>query len=246
MVPPTDRHLLQALMLIKNCTDNKAANIIVIIPYMAYARQDKAFLEGEVVSMALVAKLLEVCGAKQFITVDIHSRLALSYFTISASDLSPIPLLANYHITNMLKRGDNNNVPLIVSPDYGGIPRAQEFSRILKTNMIALKKIRDRKTAQIFIDDMSFFLKDDCSLKLDHSLNSYTNFHMYVDTYTLHIELSEREVCSRDHHHYYSPVNSAICLTDSLCLSKGLCAKLFLRLSLIWSNIAAKSHPVFV
>lgn len=94
--PPIDRHLLQALMLIKNCTDDGAANIIAVIPYMAYARQDKAFLEGEVVSMALVAKLLEVCGTKQFITVDIHSRLALSYFTISAFNLSSIPLLANY------------------------------------------------------------------------------------------------------------------------------------------------------
>jgi ribose-phosphate pyrophosphokinase len=149
--PPTDRHLLQALMLIKNCVDDRAANIIVVIPYMAYARQDKAFLEGEVVSMDLVAKLLEVCGTKQFITVDIHSRLALSYFTISAFDLSSIPLLANYS-ANMLKL-DNNDLPLIVSPDYGGIRRAQDFSRILKTDMIALKKTRDRRTGQIFIDE---------------------------------------------------------------------------------------------
>jgi ribose-phosphate pyrophosphokinase len=80
---------------------------------MAYARQDRAFLEGEEVSIALVAKLLEVCGTKQFITVDIRSKLALSYFTINVFDLSSIHLLADYSM-NILKL---NNAPLIVYPD---------------------------------------------------------------------------------------------------------------------------------
>jgi ribose-phosphate pyrophosphokinase len=146
--PPTDRHLLQALMMIKKCTDCRAVNVYIVMPYMAYARQDRAFLEGEVISIALVAKLLEAVGTKRLITVDIHSLLALSYFTIDVQNISSIPLLANYATNNMkLHR------PIIVSPDLGGIKRAVEFANILKVDMIALKKSRDRDTGKISIDE---------------------------------------------------------------------------------------------
>ncbi|MCD6037828.1 MAG: prs [Nitrososphaeraceae archaeon] len=57
--PPTDRHLLQTLMMIKKCTDDLASDICTVIPYMAYARQDRAFQDGEVISMELIAKLWE-------------------------------------------------------------------------------------------------------------------------------------------------------------------------------------------
>ena len=82
------------LMMIKKCNDDNALGICSVIPYMAYARQDKAFLEGEVVSIGVVAKLLEAVGTQQLITVDLHSIQALSYFTIDVQNVSSIPPLA--------------------------------------------------------------------------------------------------------------------------------------------------------
>jgi ribose-phosphate pyrophosphokinase len=146
--PPTDRHLLQALMMIKNCTDCKAVNVYTVIPYMAYARQDKVFLEGEVISIALVAKLLEAVGTKQVITVDIHSSLALSHFTINVHNISSIPILADY-AANQMKL----TKPIVVSPDSGGIARAREFAKILKVDLMALKKSRNRDTGEVHIDE---------------------------------------------------------------------------------------------
>ena len=146
--PPTDRHLLQALMMIKNCTDCKAVNVYTVIPYMAYARQDKVFLEGEVISVALVAKLLEAVGTKQVITVDIHSSLALSHFTINVHNISSIPILADY-AANQMKL----TKPIVVSPDSGGIARAREFAKILKVDLMALKKSRNRDTGEVHIDE---------------------------------------------------------------------------------------------
>jgi ribose-phosphate pyrophosphokinase len=148
MYPPTDRHILQALMMIKKCTDSRAANVYAVIPYMAYARQDRAFLEGEVASMGVVAKLLEAVGTKRVITVDIHSSLALSHFTINIQNISSIPVLANY-AANEMKLIE----PIVVSPDSGAIIRAQEFAKILKVDTVALKKIRDRDTGEVHIDE---------------------------------------------------------------------------------------------
>ena len=146
--PPTDRHLLQALMMIKRCSEDGSANVWAIMPYMAYSRQDREFLDGEVVSTALVAKLVETVGTKRLITVDIHSPASLSYFMIDTQNISAVGLLAEYAASKI-----KLNEPIVVSPDLGGAKRAVEFARILGTNMVALTKSRDKDTAQVFIEE---------------------------------------------------------------------------------------------
>ena len=146
--PPTDRHLLQALMMIKRCLEDGAANVCAVMPYMAYSRQDRAFLDGEVVSMALVAKLIETVGTKRLITVDIHSPASLSYFTIDTQNISAVGLLADYAAVKI-----KPNAPIVVSPDMGGAKRAVKFARMLGTDMVALKKSRDKDTAEVIIEE---------------------------------------------------------------------------------------------
>ena len=146
--PPTDRHLLQALMMIKRCSEDGAANVCAVMPYMAYSRQDRAFLDGEVVSMALVAKLIETVGTKRLITVDIHSPASLSYFTIDTQNVSAVRLLADYAAVKI-----KPNAPIVVSPDMGGAKRAVKFARMLGTDMVALKKSRDKDTAEVIIEE---------------------------------------------------------------------------------------------
>ena len=146
--PPTDRHLLQALMMINRCLENGSANVWAVMPYMAYSRQDREFLDGEVVSTALVAKLVENVGTKRLITVDIHSPASLSYFTIDTQNISAVGLLAEYAADKI-----KPNAPIVVSPDLGGAKRAAELARILGTDMIVLTKSRDKDTAQVFIEE---------------------------------------------------------------------------------------------
>ncbi|HYY40980.1 MAG TPA: ribose-phosphate diphosphokinase [Nitrososphaera sp.] len=144
--PPTDTHLIQMMMMAKKCTDDGVQDICAVIPYLGYARQDRAFLEGEVVSIALVAKLFETVGIKHIVTVDVHSQLAMSYFA-SIQNVSSVPLLADY-ISKMKLRE-----PVAVSPDAGGTNRAKELARHLKIDMVALKKSRDRVGGEVTIDE---------------------------------------------------------------------------------------------
>jgi ribose-phosphate pyrophosphokinase len=144
--PPTDTHLIQLLMIAKKCTDDGAQHVCAVIPYLGYARQDRAFLEGEVVSIDLVAKLFETVGVEHIITVDIHSQLAMSYFA-SIQNVSSIPLLADY--ASKMKLRD----PIAVSPDAGGTNRAKEFARLLNIDVIVLKKSRHRVTGEVTMDE---------------------------------------------------------------------------------------------
>jgi ribose-phosphate pyrophosphokinase len=144
--PPTDTHLIQLLMMAKKCTDNGAQHMCAVVPYLCYARQDRVFLEGEVVSIDLVAKLFKTVGVKHIITVDIHSQRAMSYFT-SIQNVSSVPLLADY--ASKMKLHD----PIAVSPDAGGANRAMEFARHLDIDVLALKKYRDRATGEVTVDE---------------------------------------------------------------------------------------------
>jgi ribose-phosphate pyrophosphokinase len=144
--PPVDTHLIQLLMMAKKCTDDGAQHISAVIPYLCYARQDRAFLEGEVVSIALVAKLLQAVEVQHVITVDIHSQLAMSYFK-SIENVSSVPLLADY--ASKMKLRD----PVAVSPDAGGANRAKEFARHLDIEVVVLKKSRHRVTGEVAVDE---------------------------------------------------------------------------------------------
>ena len=142
--PPVDTNLLQILSIISE-VKKISSKIYAIIPYMGYARQDRQFLNGEIVTMSVVAKMLQAAGAKKAIAVDIHSKTALRHFKIPTENVSAIPELAKY-----LKKLKLKN-PIVVSPDTGGSLRAKKFADILKSDFITLKKSRNRKTGKVSI-----------------------------------------------------------------------------------------------
>jgi len=142
--PPVDTNLLQTLSIISQVR-KISSRTFAIIPYMGYARQDKQFLSGEVITMSVVAKMLQSVGAKKVIVVDIHSNTALNHFNIPTENVSAVPELANYFKKLNLKN------PLVVSPDMGGSSRSKKFASLLKTDFIVLKKHRDRKTGRVSI-----------------------------------------------------------------------------------------------
>ncbi len=142
--PPIDSNLIRALALVSQAR-KYSSKVYAVVPYMGYARQDREFLPGEIITMSLVAKLFKTAGAAKIIVVDIHSILALKHFTIPAKNVTAISELAKYFKKLHLKD------PLVVSPDMGGIVRARSFAKLLGIDNIALDKHRDRRTGKVSI-----------------------------------------------------------------------------------------------
>jgi len=142
--PPVDTNLLQALSIISQVR-KVSSKIYAIIPYMGYARQDRQFLSGEVVTMSIIAKMIQAAGAKKVVAVDIHSKTALNHFKIPKENVSAIPELAKYFKKMKLKNA------LVVSPDMGGSLRAKKFASLLNIDFITLKKSRNRNTGKVQI-----------------------------------------------------------------------------------------------
>ena len=142
--PPVDSNLIQALSLVSKAK-KYSSQVYAVIPYFGYARQDKEFLPGEIVTMSVIAKMFQAAGASRVIAVDIHSKMAINHFQMPAINVTAIPQLVSYFKKMKLKN------PLVVSPDLGGIERARQFAKLFGTRFIALKKHRDRKTGKVEI-----------------------------------------------------------------------------------------------
>ena len=142
--PPVDTNLLELLNIVSK-VQKFSSKVFAVIPYMGYARQDREFLDGEIITIRVVGKLLKASGVKKVLTVDIHSKLALKELKISSENVSAMEVLVKYF--KKMKMKD----PLVVSPDLGGKERAEKFSNLLKTDFIVLKKHRNRKTGKVKI-----------------------------------------------------------------------------------------------
>jgi ribose-phosphate pyrophosphokinase len=116
---------------------------------MGYARQDREFLPGEIVTMKVLGKLFKGAGASKIIVVDIHSLIGFKHFSIKTKNVTAIPELVKYFKKLSLKN------PLVISPDQGGKERAKEFAKEFNSNYIALDKKRDKKTGKVEIKTKS-------------------------------------------------------------------------------------------
>jgi ribose-phosphate pyrophosphokinase len=151
--PPQDTNIMQLLLMLDTAKDLGAEKVTAVVPYLAFARQDKRFLPGEVVSAETFVKLIEACGTDRFLTVNIHSENTLKRFSVPTENLSAITSLAE-HLRN---RGLDGAFSL--SPDKGAVELAEEADKILVGGCGWLRKERDRYTGEIQVEKKSLNVK---------------------------------------------------------------------------------------
>jgi len=106
--------LVELLLLIDAC---HRSEILLVVPYLGYARQDREFKPGEPVSARAMARALS-SGVSRVITVNIHKEAVLSHFTVPASQLNLAPEVGDFIA------GLGLSSPLILAPDRGAAPFA--------------------------------------------------------------------------------------------------------------------------
>ncbi|MCX8153471.1 MAG: ribose-phosphate diphosphokinase [Candidatus Bathyarchaeota archaeon] len=139
---PQDSRIIQLAFIAAAAKRNGARKVTAIVPYLAYARQDKVFLAGENISIETVAQMLKAAGVDAAITVNIHAESALGMFPFPAKNLSAIPLLAEYFV----QKGYQGAFAL--APDKGAMYIAQQAQQVLGGEAGYLEKQRDRYTGQ--------------------------------------------------------------------------------------------------
>lgn len=164
--PMADGKLFQLAFMADAAKRSGAVKVTAVVPYLAYARQDKMFLTGEGISIETVAQMLKAAGIDELITVNIHSEPTLKQFPFPAKTLSAIPLLAQYFVD----KGFGGAFAL--SPDKGAMYIAKQAQKVLGGNSGHLSKQRDRYTGQTVQTGEGLNVKDQTVIILDDIIST--------------------------------------------------------------------------
>lgn len=159
-MPPAD-NLMELLLMVDAAKRASADEIITIIPYYGYARQDRKDQPRVAIGAKLVADMLAVAGATRVMTMDLHADQIQGFFDVPVDHL--------YASTLFMPHIQNLNLPnlTIAAPDMGGSKRANAYAKYLKAELVICYKQRtkanqvDHMTAIGEIEGRNIVLIDD-------------------------------------------------------------------------------------
>jgi len=134
---PVDFHLMEMLLMIDAFKRASAWRITAVVPYYAYARQDRKDRPRVPISAKLVADLLETAGASRALTLDLHAPQIQGYFNVPVDHLFAAPVLVEY----FQRKGLGGSLT-VVSPDAGGVERARYFAKKIDAPLAIVDKRR--------------------------------------------------------------------------------------------------------
>ncbi|WIW70947.1 ribose-phosphate diphosphokinase [Anaerosinus gibii] len=133
---PVNDSMMELLIMIDACKRASAKMITAVVPYYAYARQDRKTRGREPISAKLVANLLTTAGASRIMTMDLHAGQIQGFFDIPVDHLVGVPILARYIAEKKLED------VVVVSPDLGGVTRARQLADRLSAPIAIIEKRR--------------------------------------------------------------------------------------------------------
>jgi ribose-phosphate pyrophosphokinase len=126
---------IKLLFFIGSLYDASAERVTAVIPYLAFARQDRKVTSRELITTKYVAKLLESVNTNRLLTIDVHNLSALqNAYRIPTDNLEAKNLIVSYVLDKY--KDDPENL-VVLSPDSGGMGRAKRFRNSLAEKLKA-------------------------------------------------------------------------------------------------------------
>src|SRR5581483_9583606 len=151
LVPPTQEHLVELLLMLDAARGASAAQVTAVIPHYAYARSDKKDASRISIAGRLVADMLVTAGADRVLTMTLHAPQVHGFFSVPVDHLTAIGELADH-----FRDRDLDNC-VVVSPDLGNAKTATQFARLLGLPVAAGAKQRlaaDRVVIDAIVGDV--------------------------------------------------------------------------------------------
>jgi ribose-phosphate pyrophosphokinase len=134
---PINDHIMEQLITIDALKRASARRITAVVPFFGYSRQDKKVLPREPITARLVADLFLQAGADRLVSVDLHTGQLQGFIDKSWDHLTALPIITDYLQETFT--GDTT----VLSPDSGGVKRAERYARRLDASVAFIYKRRD-------------------------------------------------------------------------------------------------------
>ncbi|MFQ5900649.1 MAG: ribose-phosphate diphosphokinase [Thermodesulfobacteriota bacterium] len=133
---PGNKNLMELLVALDALKRASAHEIVAVIPYYGYARQDRKVSPRAPITAKLVANLITIAGADRVVCLDLHAGQIQGFFDIPVDNLFATPLILDY-----IRHNFTNNL-VAVAPDAGGVERARAFAKRLQAGLAIIDKRR--------------------------------------------------------------------------------------------------------
>ena len=131
---PQNKNLMELMLLADALKRSSASKITAIIPYYAYARQDRRVRSARVpISAKVVANMFSSVGIDRVLTVDLHSETIQGFFDMPADNVYATKLM----VEDIKSNNPKNNI-VVVSPDVGGVVRSRALAKQLNDADLAI------------------------------------------------------------------------------------------------------------
>lgn len=137
--PPAD-NLMELLMSIDAAKRASADQVIAVMPYFGWARQDRKDRPRVSIAAKLVANLLRSAGADRVMTCDLHAQQIQGFFDIPVDNLHATTVFARYFMDKFEDVSDM----VVVSPDVGSVARSRSFANKMGMGLAIVDKRRER------------------------------------------------------------------------------------------------------
>ena len=119
--------LCRLLFFIGALRDASAGCVTAVVPYLCYARKDRKSQPRDPITIRYVASLFESIGTNRVLTLDVHNLAAFQNAFRCHTDHLEAKSLFVRHFAPLVR----NEEVVVVSPDVGGIKRAEQFRQAL-------------------------------------------------------------------------------------------------------------------
>lgn len=137
---PVNDHIMELVFIADAARRASASEIIAVIPYYGYSRQDRKEMPRVPISASVVSSILVNVGVDRIMTIDIHSEQSMGSVHIPWDNL-----YGSYSLLPIIKKRNLKNL-VVASPDKGGMHRATGYAKLLQAEGVALVyKERDVK-----------------------------------------------------------------------------------------------------
>lgn len=134
--PPVNDHLVELALLIDAARAAGASQVTAVVPYFGYARQELRSAVGDPRSAQVAIRFLASVDMDHLITVDLHAPALESAFPMPITHLRAeevlLPTIQRWGIEDLV----------VVSPDAGGLKRAQRMATALASRVAVVAKDR--------------------------------------------------------------------------------------------------------
>ena len=163
LVPPTQEHLMELLLMVDAAKGASAAQITAVMPHYAYARSDKKDASRISLGGRLVADMLVTAGVSRVLTMTLHAPQVHGFFSVLVDHLTALGVLADHF------QGQDLEDTVVVSPDLGNAKTATQFSRLLGVPVAAGSK-RRLSDDRVVIDDIVGDVRGKRAIVLDDEI----------------------------------------------------------------------------